>query len=409
MFRGESQHHAPSRRFRPDVPPPSPPNDRSRPPRCSACSSWAPRGRHRRQRGPAGRRGAEPARAAQRELRPAHLLADRAGLRTRAHLATRWSAAGASTRGSPSMPGMPYLAASAGPAGTPRQDRPAPQDHLVRPLAAGQRHHRAGPEVHRAHHRRRPGRARPDRDLPHGAVGGGGLHSAAHPGRAGSRTRTGSTASSPVWATPTWRSSCSPTAPFALCAPGDSKLPSKLIKYGVRKLSALPNTSVYIDGGAADWQPRGPEEGVGDPDPDGHPLRPGLRAEQHALRLHRTAGAVLGSHLEGAGRARECPDKYRRHQHLVERPAVQGLPDRRPGLRPRRACTSVNDKLLRHPRHPADRRRRRPEVGPEPRTTDGWPRRYVDAYLWFGRPWLYNQRAPSCSTGPLPLARTTPY
>src|SRR5262245_22687593 len=44
-----------------------------------------------------------------------------------------------------------------------------------------------------------------------------------------------------------------PDGPFALCAPHGSKLPSHLIRYGVRKLAALPNTVVYIDAGAADW------------------------------------------------------------------------------------------------------------------------------------------------------------
>ena len=35
--------------------------------------------------------------------------------------------------------------------------------------------------------------------------------------------------------------------------------------------------------------------------------------------------------------------------------------------------------------------------------------RYVDAYLWFGRPWLYNQAAPFLLDRALELARTTPY
>ena len=35
--------------------------------------------------------------------------------------------------------------------------------------------------------------------------------------------------------------------------------------------------------------------------------------------------------------------------------------------------------------------------------------RFVDAYLWFGRPWLYNQAAPFLMDRALDLARTTPY
>ena len=53
-----------------------------------------------------------------------------------------------------------------------------------------------------------------------------------------------------------------PDGPFVLCAPGDSKVPAKLIKYGVRKLSALPNTSVYIDAGAADWNREDPKKAL---------------------------------------------------------------------------------------------------------------------------------------------------
>jgi endoglucanase len=51
-----------------------------------------------------------------------------------------------------------------------------------------------------------------------------------------------------------------PDGPFALCAPGGSRLPSQLIRYSARKFSALPNTSVYLDGGAADWPKDRPAE-----------------------------------------------------------------------------------------------------------------------------------------------------
>ena len=47
-------------------------------------------------------------------------------------------------------------------------------------------------------------------------------------------------------------------------------------------------------------EPRRPEEGVADAHPDGHPLGPRVRAEQHPLRLDRAPGAVLGRHRQGA-------------------------------------------------------------------------------------------------------------
>ncbi len=46
-----------------------------------------------------------------------------------------------------------------------------------------------------------------------------------------------------------------PDLPFAFCVPGQSLIPLQLTAYAARVLSALPNTSVYIDAGAADWSP----------------------------------------------------------------------------------------------------------------------------------------------------------
>jgi endoglucanase len=46
-----------------------------------------------------------------------------------------------------------------------------------------------------------------------------------------------------------------PDLPFAFCVPDQSLIPMQLTAYAARVLSALPNTSVYIDAGAADWSP----------------------------------------------------------------------------------------------------------------------------------------------------------
>jgi hypothetical protein len=35
--------------------------------------------------------------------------------------------------------------------------------------------------------------------------------------------------------------------------------------------------------------------------------------------------------------------------------------------------------------------------------------RHVDAYMWFGRPWLENQTDPFMLERALPMCRTTPY
>jgi hypothetical protein len=42
-------------------------------------------------------------------------------------------------------------------------------------------------------------------------------------------------------------------------------------------------------------------------------------------------------------------------------------------------------------------------------TTNQLARTYVDGYLWFGRPWLYQQAYPFDMTRALQLSRTSPY
>ena len=46
-----------------------------------------------------------------------------------------------------------------------------------------------------------------------------------------------------------------PDLPFASCAPGGSLLPLQLVAYAAQVFSSLPHTTVYIDGGARDWDP----------------------------------------------------------------------------------------------------------------------------------------------------------
>jgi endoglucanase len=44
-----------------------------------------------------------------------------------------------------------------------------------------------------------------------------------------------------------------------------------------------------------------------------------------------------------------------------------------------------------------------------PATTVRQARRYVDAYLWIGRPWLYRQSQPFVTKRALNLVRSTPW
>ena len=92
-----------------------------------------------------------------------------------------------------------------------------------------------------------------------------------------------------------------PDGPFALCAPGGSKVPSHLIGYAARTFTALPHTSVYIDAGAADWPSDDPAKAREDPDARRHRHGPRLRAELDPLRLDRQRDRLRRRDRAGAG------------------------------------------------------------------------------------------------------------
>ena len=155
-----------------------------------------------------------------------------------------------------------------------------------------------------------------------------------------------------------------PDGPFVLCAPGDSKVPAKLIKYGVRKLSALPNTSVYIDAGAADWNREDPKKALQMLIPMGIRWARGFALNSTHYDSTERQVRYSAAIAKALVRTRD-PGQVRRHQHLVERPALQGLQVPGPELRPRRRLQVAAGQALRDPRHPAHGRRGRPEVGPQ--------------------------------------------
>lgn len=198
-----------------------------------------------------------------------------------------------------------------------------------------------------------------------------------------------------------------PDAPFALCAPRGSDLPLQLIRYATERFSALPNTSVYIEAGAADW------------------LREDVRK---ALRILLPAGvsmargfALNSTHYDSTERqvrfaadisraleARGIPDKF-----AVVNTAQNGRPFKGytydgPNFDNARACSERGDA-------------RCVTLGIPPTTDVAHPEwqlsaadaaeaaAYVDGYLWFGRPWLYNQASGWDHERALTLARTTPY
>jgi endoglucanase len=198
-----------------------------------------------------------------------------------------------------------------------------------------------------------------------------------------------------------------PDGPFALCAPGGSKLPSHLIRYGVRKLSALPNTTVYIDAGAADWNRDSAKVALKMLLPAG--IRYARGFALNSTHYDSTARQVRYSAAVSKALARRgITGKYGVINTASNGRPFKGYKYRGPNFDNARVCTSLKDK-------------RCVTLGIPPTVDVGDPKwglnrrdrklaeRYVDAYLWFGRPWLYMQRAPFVLGRALALARTSPY
>ncbi len=200
-----------------------------------------------------------------------------------------------------------------------------------------------------------------------------------------------------------------PDGPFALCAPHGSQAPSDLIAFAARTLSALPNTSVYIDVGAADW----PIESQG-----GVPAATRI-AIQDGVRYARGI-ALNTTHYSST------VDEVQRGADVVRALAAQGIPDkhfvvntssngkgfvfgdyRAPDPDNARVCESQQDAgpcvaLGIPPTYDfAD-----PEWGLPQRTVE-LAQQYADAFLWIGRPWLYDQNEPFVESRALTLARVS--
>jgi endoglucanase len=201
-----------------------------------------------------------------------------------------------------------------------------------------------------------------------------------------------------------------PDGPFAMCAPGGSKVLSSMVRYATKSFAALSRTTVYIEAGSAGWNHLDPEQAVR------LLMRSGI---DHARGFH-----LNTTHYEGT------PRQVRFGARVVEALATRGIPDKHFTV-----DTAQNGRGFTWGYH----RRRMPgrfDHAPVCRTR--WQRRcvtlgipptvdvaaerwglpagvrelaarHVDAYLWAGRPWLYRQAKPFDRPRALQLARTTPY
>jgi endoglucanase len=152
----------------------------------------------------------------------------------------------------------------------------------------------------------------------------------------------------------------------------------KLLRYGVDVLSQLPNATIYIEAGAADWEPA-------------HKMAKKLRF----VGIHKVRGFMLNV----------------THHEWTRENIRFGLDlSRRVGGKPFVISTSYNGRGPVHFKRWIDRARhkwRRINVwchpglrglGPPPTTATSHPR--VDAYLYINRP---GYSAGSCNGGPLPI------
>lgn len=202
-----------------------------------------------------------------------------------------------------------------------------------------------------------------------------------------------------------------PDGPFALCSPGGPtgrNSPTRLIAWTAELLSALPNTSVYIEIGASDWPAPG-QGGVGSVMEFLVPM--GI---EHArgIALNGTHYTDTADDIVHGGRVIEAlAERGITGKKMVINTANQGNPwefghYRHKGLADNApVCRSVpsNDTCVALGIPPtADVAN--PKWG-HPREINKLAARYVDGYIWFGRPWLHMQASPFKLDRALGLAR----
>jgi endoglucanase len=197
-----------------------------------------------------------------------------------------------------------------------------------------------------------------------------------------------------------------PDLPFASCTPHHSLLPLHLVAYAARVFGALPHTSVYIDAGAGDW----PSVGQASWLLRNAGIRSGRGFALNATHYDSTENEIrFGARVARALAAAGFPGK-----HFVVNTSTNGR-----GFTYQQYHDPAS---FDNARVCSTRASRRCATLGIPPTTDVANRRwglsstarrlavrYADAYMWIGRPWLYNQASPFDLRRTLMLAATTPF
>ena len=198
-----------------------------------------------------------------------------------------------------------------------------------------------------------------------------------------------------------------PDGPFALCAPKHSKLPSKLIRYAAKKLGALPNTSTYIDAGASDWLKNDTARAL-------QILVPAGVKYVRGFSFNNTHYAATEDEVAfGAAVAKALAKKGLKDKHVVINTASNGRPFNGyeyegDNFDNAETCKKKSQRRCVTLGIPPTADVTNPQWG-LPKATTRLARKYVDGYLWVGRPWLFMQADPFVMERALDVARTTPY
>src|SRR4051794_24389806 len=206
-----------------------------------------------------------------------------------------------------------------------------------------------------------------------------------------------------------------PDGPFALCAPHGSHAPSKLVAYAARVLSAQPSTSVYIEAGVADWPMFGPRGGV----------TAAVRILVRGGIQYAHGFALNGTHYDS------IPNEVERAVAIAKTLAKKGYPHRTAVINTSNnghpfkfgqytGPDPVNPVVCRSLTTPASKTCETLGVPPTadvasarwklPTVTATLAAKYVDAYLWFGRPWLHHVGSqPFVTRRAIELVKTTPF
>ena len=205
-----------------------------------------------------------------------------------------------------------------------------------------------------------------------------------------------------------------PDGPFALCTPHGSKVPSRLVAYAARVLSAQPRASVYVEAGAADWPHAGSQGGVGAAVKI--LVRGGIRyARGFALSSTHfdsttdeiARAAAISRALATAGYpGRKAVINTSSDGHPYEYGLYTGPDPNNPKVCPGRDTPAAKTCITLGIPPTADVAAARWNL---PAGSARLAQRYVDAYLWVGRPWLYRSSQPFVMRRALDLVHSTPW